>query len=334
MAFFLKDEIEREPVEISRIAKIYKLKPNTLEKQYKNHLSSFLEFKEWFKESLEKESFVFYKNFGENMALDETGLVNSDLYTFLINKDAKGKKGSIAAMIKGTKSKVIVNAIMKKVDMNTMKNIKEITMDLSNSMDWIAHQIAPQGLKTYDRFHVQQLVTEAVQAVRVKLRWEAIEEENDAILEAKEKNENYCALIYENGDTKKQLLARGRYILYKPSSKWTPNQAERAKILFKHFPILKKIYDLSMYFRNCYEQVDNHMFSKWIEKVEQSDFKEMKVAAKTVKSHLGGISNYFINKSTNANIESFNAKLKLFRRNTRGISDKDFFFFRLIIYFT
>jgi transposase len=333
LAFFLKDEIEREPVEISRIAKIYRLEPNTLEKQYKNHLSVFLEFKKWYKDSLEKEAFVFSKNFGTDMAIDETGLVNGDLYTFLINKDAKGKKGAIAAMIKGTKSKVIVDAIMNKVGLTQLKEIKEITMDLSNSMDWIASQIAPQGLKTYDRFHVQQLVSKAVQAERIKLRWKAIDEESDAILAAKEKNIRYYSPIYDNGDTKKQLLARGMYVLYKPSSKWSEDQAKRSVILFKEFPSLKKAYDLSMYFRNCYEQKNNHLFSKWIEKAEKSDFKEMKVAAKTVKSHLPGISNYFINKATNANIESFNAKLKLFRRNTRGISDKDFFFFRLMVYF-
>ncbi len=268
------------------------------------------------------------------MALDETGLINGDLYTFLINKDAKGKKGTIATMIKGTKSSTIVDAIMEKVDMKKLKEIKEVTMDLSNSMDWIAHQIAPQAIKTYDRFHVQQLVTEAVQAVRVKLRWEAIDEENETILKAKKENKRYYSPTYENGDTKKQLLSRGRYVLYKPSSKWTKSQAERAKILFKYFPILQRAYNLSMYFRNCYEQKDGYMFKNWIKKVEESKFKEMKVVAKTVKSRLFGISNYFINKSTNANIESFNSKLKLFRRNTRGISDKDFFFFRIIKYFS
>ena len=88
-----------------------------------------------------------------------------------------------------------------------------------------------------------------------------------------------------------------------------------------------------MYFRNCYEQEDDHLFSKWIKKAEQSETKEMKVAAQTVKNHLGGISNYFINKSTNANIESFNSKLKLFRRNTRGITEKNFFLFRILKYF-
>lgn len=267
------------------------------------------------------------------MAIDETGLINGEAYTFLINKEAKGKKGCIAAMIKGTKSKVISHAILNKVDYQTLANIEEITLDLSQSMEWIARQIVPNGIRTYDRFHVQKLVTEAVQTIRIKLRWEALEEANNEILEAKKKRQSYKPTIYANGDTKKQLLARGRYLLYKPKSKWNDQQKERAPILFEEFPLIEKAYNLSMYFRNCYEQVDNHLFSEWIEKAKQSEIKEMKVAAQTVKSNLGGISNYFINKSTNANIESFNSKLKLFRRNTRGIKDKNFFIFRILKYF-
>ena len=48
-------------------------------------------------------------------------------------------------------------------------------------MDWTARQIAPNGLHTYDRFHVQQIVSEAVQSLRIKLRWKAIEEENETV---------------------------------------------------------------------------------------------------------------------------------------------------------
>ena len=42
------------------------------------------------------------------------------------------------------------------------------------------------------------------------------------------------------------------------------------------------------------------------------------------------ILNFFNNRSTNANAESFNAKLKLFRANQRGVKDKTFFLFRMM----
>ncbi len=268
------------------------------------------------------------------MAIDETGLIDGELYTIMINKKAKGKKGALAAIIKGTKSSIITRAITGKVPYEKLVNIKEITLDLANSMDWIVRQIAPNGLHTYDRFHVQKIVTEAVQSLRIKLRWEVIEQENQAVLKSKELKIEYRPKIFSNGDTKKQLLARSRYFLYKPSNKWTETQKQRARILFKEYPEISKAYHLSMYFRNCYEYKNrNYKFQDWIEKVESSSLKEMRVASQTIKRHLGGILNYFENRATNAAIESFHSKLKLFRQRTRGIVDKNFFFFRIIQYF-
>ncbi|MEG1665415.1 hypothetical protein [Chryseobacterium sp.] len=40
---------------------------------------------------------------------------------------------------------------------------------------------------------------------------------------AKENNLKPEIEIFENGDTRKQLLARSRYLLYKSQEKWTEN---------------------------------------------------------------------------------------------------------------
>jgi transposase len=277
---------------------------------------------------------VFPENFGKDMAIDETGLIDGELYTILINKEAKGRNGALAAIIKGTKSSIITRAIQDKVTFEKLVKIKEITLDLANTMDWTARQIAPNAIRTYDRFHVQQVVSDAVQTIRVDLRWKAIEEENEAVLKAKEIGVEYNSKTFSNGDTKKQLLARSKYILYKPSNRWSETQRERAEILFREYPSLQEAYNLSMYFRNCYEHKNKkYRFDDWIELVRSRDIKEMKVAAETVKRHLSGILNYFENGSTNAAIESFHSKLKLFRQRIRGVVDKDYFFFRIIQYF-
>lgn len=328
------EEIERSPVEISTVAAANKLKVNTLEKQYKNVLSGYQKFREKSRKEIEEESFVFPENFGEDMAIDETGLIEGELYTIVINKKAKGKKGALAAIIKGTKSSIITGAIGAKVPFEKLMKIKEMTLDLSNSMDWTARQIAPNGLHTYDRFHVQQIVSEAVQSLRIELRWKAIQQEDEAVLKAKELNVEFSPKTYRNGDTGKQLLARSRYFLFKPSNKWTETQRQRSEILFKQYPELLESYNLSMYFRNCYEYENKqYRFEQWIQKAESSTLREMKVAAQTIKRHLGGILNYFVNKATNAAIESFHSKLKLFRQRIRGVVDKAFFFFRIIRYF-
>jgi len=99
------------------------LKPNTLLKQYKNVLSGYSQFKRRREKEIEEESFVFPENFGENMAIDETGLIDGELYTIMINKKAKGKKGALAAIIKGTKSSIITRAITGKVPYEKLVNI-------------------------------------------------------------------------------------------------------------------------------------------------------------------------------------------------------------------
>ena len=305
-----------------------------MEKQYKNKLSGYSQFKAKSKKEIEEEAFVFADNFGEDMAIDETGLIDGELYTIVINKQGKGKKGTLAAIIKGTKSSIITRAVEAKVPFKKLVKIKEMTLDLSNSMDWTARQIAPNGLHTYDRFHVQQIVSEAVQSLRVNLRWRAIEQEDEAVLRSKELKVGFRPKIFSNGDTRKQLLARSRYFLFKPSNKWTETQRQRAAILFREYPELLESYNFSMYFRNCYEHENNeYRFEDWIQKVESSALREMKVAAQTIKRHLGGILNYFKHRATNAAIESFHAKLKLFRQRIRGVVDKTFFFFRIIQYF-
>lgn len=292
------------------------------------------------------------------MALDETWLIDWELYTFLVNKDAKWKKGTLAWLIKWTKSEHVVNAIYNKTDLTVLVKIKELTIDLANNMDWIARQIAPNWLITYDRFHVQQLVSDALQTIRIKYRWEAIDEENDAILRIKELNKKnkkeienwnikkqiYRASTYSNWDTKKQLLARGRYLLYKAGTKWNKWQEKRSKILFEQYPHLEKAYHLSMYFRNIYETNKNKKdaeiaFNKWFDKIESEtrkikELKPMQSASESVNRHMSWILNYFVNRATNGYIEWFNSTVKLFRSRIRWVWDKDFFFYRIKKYFS
>lgn len=58
-----------------------------------------------------------------------------------------------------------------------------MTLDLANSMDWIVRTNFMQASMTADRFHVQQIVSEAVQEIRIRERRRAIDEENELLVE-------------------------------------------------------------------------------------------------------------------------------------------------------
>ena len=139
--------------------------------------------------------------------------------------------------------------------------------------------------------------------------------------------------MLENGETPKQLLARSKYILAKKPNDWTANQTQRAALLFKHFPPLQTAYHHTLDFRNIYENTHKATakiaFEKWIDKINQAAMKHFYTVANTVKYNLDNILNFFNNRNTNANTESFNSKIKLFRANIRGVTDTKFFLFRL-----
>ena len=64
---------------------------------------------------------------------------------------------------------------------------------------------------------------EALQEIRIKYRWQAINQENEAMEKAKNGNKKFESEVLPNGDTRKRLLARRRYLLYKNKSKWSEN---------------------------------------------------------------------------------------------------------------
>jgi transposase len=262
---------------------------------------------------------------------------NGELYTIVTNKAAHGKKKALVAIVKDTKA-ADVTKVLAKIPPEKRNAVKEATLDMSPAMDAIIRNSFTSAAIVTDRFHVQQLVSEAVQEIRINLRHEALKEENEAIKLCRKEKKRYAGVIFGNGDTKKQLLARSHHLLFKPSSRWTDSQKERAEILFKEFPELKKAYELSMMFRNCYENSHSvreakERFEKWYQKVEEKQIESFLIAADSIRLHETTILNYFINRSTNASAESFNAKLKGFRTLVRGVRDKKFFLFRVATLF-
>ncbi|WP_055448265.1 ISAon1 family transposase [Lacinutrix mariniflava] len=316
------------------MAKFYGVNSRNLQRQYKDYLS---DFKQWNQKVHAKQWLLFPKNIGSYLSLDETAFSNGDLYTILTNKKAKGKKGAIVCIVKGTKADTVIE-ILSKIPLKQRRKVKEVTLDMAGNMGLIVKKSFIEATLVIDRFHVQKLALDALQDIRIKHRWDALDAENSAIEKARNNNEKYTPILFSNGDTLKQLLARSRYLLYKSNSKWTKNQQKRAKILFEHYPDLEKAYklcqNLSWIFNNTKGKTSALIrLAKWDEKVRQAAFKSFNTIARTMSIHYKNILNYFNNRSTNASAESFNAKIKAFRAQFRGVRNVEFFLFRLTTIF-
>ena len=236
-------------------------------------------------------------------------------------------------MVAGTKADTVIS-IIEKIPLKQRNQVTEITLDMAANMGLIARKCFPNAIRVTDRFHVQKLALEALQEIRIKYRWQAIDKENDAIEKARKVKKKFEPETLTNGDTFKQLLARSRYFLYKSKSKWSENQIKRATLLFELYPDIEKAYNLAQDLRNIFEKTTDKIIglsrlAKWHEKVNQSGFKSFNTISRSIINHYQTILNYFDNRSTNASAESFNAKIKAFRAQFRGVRNVDFFLFRL-----
>ena len=312
------------------IGRFYGVNGKDLLRQYRDFQSGF---KDWNQRGHAKKWLLYPENLGSQLSIDETSLSRGELYTILTNKAAKGGKASIVAIVAGTKAESVIE-VLRKIPWSKRKKVTEITLDMAGSMSMIAKQCFPNATQVTDRFHVQRLAIDALQEIRIKHRWDALDAENSAIEQAKATNTTYETEILSNGDTVKQLLARSRYALYKKPNTWTDSQKERAELVFERFPDIKKAYELTIELSNIFTNTKEKIYgltrlAHWHEKVRQSGFKSFNTVARSIENHYKTIVNYFDNRSTNASAESFNAKIKAFRSQFRGVRNVEFFLYRL-----
>lgn len=322
--------MDNYPISSNSLEKFYHIDGEQLGQQYKEHLS---DYNSWPMRPHADEWMVFPKNIGSHLSIDETSLSNGELYTILTNKAARGKKGVLVAMVKGTRAEDVVDAL-KIIPLRERRKVREITLDMAQSMGQIVKQCFPKATRVIDRFHVQKLAYDALQEIRIKHRWDAIDEETNAIDNAKWDNQIYTPFRFDNGDTKKQLLARSRYLLFKSADKWSPSQKQRAKILFAQYPDIKKAFDLTHDLRLIFSKTKDKAvaytkLAHWYNKVTDSGFRSFNSITATIHTHYMYILNFFDQRSTNASAESFNAKLKAFRAALRGVCDIKYFLFRV-----
>lgn len=323
-------QVDTRPDTISNIASCFGVNSAKLQRHYKRNVSGF---KEWNQLSHAEDYLIYPENITASISIDEVSLSKGELYTIVTNKKKNVKnRGCVIAIINGTEAKTI-QAVLERIPLEKRNQVREVSMDMARNMALAADNCFPNCRKVIDRFHVVRLVSDALQHIRVKFRWKAIEDNNTAIKLAKERGEKYTPELFYNGDTLKELLARSRYLLYRFEHEWTPTQAKRASILFERYPILKQMYTLTQQFRNIYNST--HKFNavrqliEWKEKVIQLKVDEFNAVVYSIDYHFDNILNFFDNRSTNGYAESFNSKIKSFRANLRGVTDIKFFLFRI-----
>ena len=322
--------MDNYPVSCFHLGEYFQVDGKLLQQQYKEHIS---DYRCWEQLEHASEWMVFPDNVGIRLSIDETALSNGELYTIVTTKAAKGRKKALVAMVEGTQADRITE-VLEKIPERLRNRVEEVTMDMAPAMISAVRRCFQNARQVIDRFHVQKLAYDAVQEIRIKYRWLAIDKESSFYTLAKAQGKTYTPEILSNGDTHKQLLARSRYLLFKHHSKWSETQKHRAELLFNEYPEIKDSYNLSIklggIFKNSKsKEIAFKKLALWYNEVEASGIESFRTVSRSMQTHYINILNFFNNRSTNASAEAFNAKIKAFRATFRGVRDINFFLFRL-----
>lgn len=312
---------------------------------YRDHWS---DFPGWEERGHATEYLLHAGNLGPRLSIDETSLTRGEIYTLLTNNTARGGRGSIVATVKGTRSEDIVRCLMR-IPEEERARVEVVTMDFSESMRIAVQTAFPNARIAVDHFHIVRLAQEAMQQERIACRKEAMERQAAEQRQTRNMMEFALGMTggrrirvslpppgrLENGDTRVELLARSRHLLFSTPDRWTESQRQRAGILFAQYPHLKDAYDLVGRLRAIFRLAKNpadaaRRLNQWYEEVMDSRFGHLKVVAGTILSRIGHILEYFVDHATNAYAESINSKIKAFRCSLHGVSDPSFFFYRVM----
>ena len=343
----------------------YKINGDRLERSYKDYLS---DFRQWEQKPHASDWILLEKNMGPRLSIDETSL-QEDLFTILSNKDGHGRRGTVIAAVRGTKASEVIRILMQ-IPQEKRIEVREVTMDFSESMYSIVSAVFPNATIVIDCFHIIKRCGDAVEEIRLRSKREAIKDQRKRQAEFRNKleqrvkqrkyyrkkhpgrykgrkrgrkpirlNERFKPEILDNGDTGVELLTRSRGLLRVSRNNWSDTQKIRAGLLFSLYPKIKEAYNLVDSLRNVFrmktlDRVNaRNRLHEWYQKVAGCSLREVKSARDAVRFKEEEVLNYFINRSTNAAAESLNSKLKRFRAQLHGVSDLPFFMYRVSLIF-
>lgn len=353
--------MDTTPVTARSLGRTYHVDGDALERIYKWNLS---DFHSWDQKKHASEYILHPFNIGESLSIDETSL-QDDLYTILSNKAGHGQRGTIIAMVRGTKSDDVIR-ILSQIPEEDRRKVKEVTMDLSESMRNIIEAVFPNAIITLDCFHILKRCLDAVEELRLRYKreaqaqtrreerkWKAQKKRNAAHRrwyakthpknykgkrrgpKPKRANEPFKPSIFCNGDTLVELLTRSKYALTQTHDKWSERQQARMRLLFQMYPKLKEAYDIVNSLRAIFRskkltrETAKDRIHGWYKMVAACSLREIKSARDAIKNREENILNYFINRTSNAAAESSISKLKSFRAQVRGVTDLPFFMYRV-----
>lgn len=231
----------------------------------------------------------------EQLAIDETSrLRGHDYVTIVIDA---GKRRVID--VEQGRDKCTIATFADKLELHggNRTRISAVTSDMSKSYLPAIAENFPNAISVIDKFHVKQVLVNALDAVR--------------------KEEQRTA-------ASKTELFRGRRLFMVPKSRMSQEQTTKLEALSKLYPKTGKAYSIVATldeFYNCQNIADaTKAFDRLYSWMRRCRLAPMKAAATTLKNHKDKILAYFYHRITNAVCEGINSMIQAAKRKARGFN--------------
>ena len=296
------------------------------------------------------------KNMGSTICIDEKN-INGDCYTIVSNPETN----KIVLMVNTLRASQIVHILRSNISQEARFAVACVTRDMASNYDWVARELFPNAYQVADKFHVVKNIIDQVQGVRIRYRQELLRKQRE-LEEASRKQPKLqpdpkiqrelkdLKKELTNGDSMLQLLQRSKGLLHKLPNEHTASQKLRAQLLFRLFPDIKEAYKFSVALRKWYQRPmrngtsitpSRHLLERkkkvLLEIITHhlsSSCEEVKNIAHFMVKHIGEICNYFLGYKTNASAEALNQNLQRFIAINYGARNRDFFLYRIAVYFS
>jgi transposase len=195
-------------------------------------------------------------------------------------------------------------SFLKQLPEATASEIKAVAMDMGPAYQKAVRECLPAADIVFDRFHVMQNYSKAIQ--------------------------NQRRIEFRKADKSgKELMKGTHYLLLKNADKLSEQQSGKLQILLENNGNLNMLYVLkeqlqALWSATTYESMAEQL-EGWCQIADQSNMLYVKKFAKSLRKHCVGICNYAKYKLTSARIEAGNISIGMIRKRARGIRDTEYF---------
>jgi transposase len=204
-------------------------------------------------------------------------------------------------VIDSHKSEEVI-AALEQQPLEVRAKVSEVSIDMWGGFPKVIQQVFPNAVIVYDRFHVMKLVNQELNQLRKVF-----------------------------GVTTKG----SKYLLLKNGIELDEEQQQKLEAILSQSVCLRIAYELKEECRQIYEtsrgaESGRRRFQRWLHQAQVFYCN----AARTIRTHLDGICNYFISHTTSGVMEGMNNRIKLIMRQAYGFTNFENFRNRLLACFS